>query len=113
MIDATHRLTWRLASRCDGHLHRGECYHQPVTRSEVLLFAGRDWELVEEEKARFWAERKPHMTPGEALAAGEVLRQFVRRLRPDWPDEDDRASDLADHVRVGEALRAVSRDQSR
>lgn len=85
-----------------------ECYHRPMTRSEILSFAGRDWAAIEEEKARFWVERKRAMTPAEALAAADSLRRFARRVKPDWPDDDERAADLDVHVRVGEALRAVS-----
>lgn len=84
-----------------------KCYHRRVTRADILLFAGRDWAAIEEEKARFWVERKRAMTPAAALAAADALRQFARRAKPDWPDDEERAADLEVHVRVGEALRAV------
>lgn len=88
-------------------------YHGPMDRDEIRAFADRDWPALEEEKARFWAERKRGMTAAEALAAGEALRRHARRVKPTWPDAADRAEDLAAHLRVAEALCAVSRHRPR
>ena len=79
-----------------------------MRRNEILSFAGRDWAAIEEEKARYWVEWKRSMTPAEALAAAESFRRLARQMKSDWPDEDERAADLDVHVRVGEALRAIS-----
>lgn len=75
---------------------------------DICAFARRDWNAVAESKAGFWADRKRAMTPDEALAVAEALRQHARALRPDWPDIRERDDDLAVHARVAEALRAVS-----
>lgn len=80
---------------------------------DIRAFARRDWSAVAESKAGFWAERKRAMTPDEALAVAEGLRQHARALRPDWPDIRERDADLALHTRVAEALRAVSTFRSR
>jgi len=84
-----------------------------MTREDIRAFARRDWATVAEAKARFWAERKWAMTASDALATAEMLRQHARRLRPDWPSPDERAADLAHHVRLSEALRAVHTHRSR
>lgn len=80
---------------------------------DIRAFARRDWNAIAESKAGFWAERKPAMTPDEALAVAEGLRRHARALRPDWPDIRERDDDLAVHARVAEALRAVSAIRSR
>jgi hypothetical protein len=80
---------------------------------DIRAFAHRDWAAIEDEKARFWVERKRSMTAADALAAGESLRLHARRVKPDWPDQAERDADLAVHLRVTEALRAVARNGSR
>jgi len=89
------------------------CYDRAVNAEDIRAFARRDWAAVAETKARFWADRKRSMTPDEALAAADMLRQHARALRPDWPDSAERDEDRAVHVRVSEALRAVSPVRSR
>jgi hypothetical protein len=79
-----------------------------VHRDDVLAFAHRDWARVAEAKTAFWRERKRILTPAGILAIGEQLRQHARAVRPDWPSTADRETDLAVHLRVTEALRAVS-----
>jgi hypothetical protein len=84
-----------------------------VNDEDIRAFARRDWAAVAEAKARFWADRKRTMTPDEALATAEMLRQHARLLKPGWPDLRERDEDLAVHARVSEALRAVSPIRSR
>ncbi len=85
----------------------------PMKREDTRAFAGRDWAAIADAKAAFWADRKRLMTPDEALAIAEALRQHVLLVKPGWPDAEERAADLADHVRISRALRAVSTDGSR
>lgn len=80
---------------------------------DVRAFVRRDWSAVAESKAGFWADRKRAMTPDEALAVAEMLRQHARTLKPDWPDQRERDEDLAAHTRVADALRAVTVIRSR
>jgi len=85
----------------------------PMKREDIRAFAARDWAAIADAKAAFWAERKRSMTPEEALATAEMLRQHALQVNPGWPDADERAADLALHVRISEALRAVSCDSTR
>jgi hypothetical protein len=78
-----------------------------MKRDDIRAFAGRDWAAIADPKAAFWAERKRSMTAAEALATAEMLRQHALLVKPGWPDADERAADLALHVRISEALRAV------
>jgi hypothetical protein len=84
-----------------------------MKREDIRAFAGRDWAAIADAKATFWAERKRSMTAAEALATAEMLRQHARQMKPGWPDADERAADMALHVKVSEALRAVSPDRPR
>jgi hypothetical protein len=84
-----------------------------MRRQDIADFARRDWAAVAEAKASYWAERKRSMAADQALAVGETLRQHARTIKPGWPDADERAADLALHVRVSEALRAVSSNHIR
>lgn len=83
-------------------------YHAVVTRADILPFARRDWSLVADAKAQHWLEHKAGLTPAEVLSYGDRLRRHALQLRPDWPDERARIDDLLMHVRVAEALRAVT-----
>ena len=84
-----------------------------MRREDIRTFATRDWAAIADTKARFWAERKRSMTAAEALATAEMLRQHTCQVKPGWPDADERAADMALHVRVSEALRAVPTHRSR
>ena len=85
----------------------------PMKREDIRAFDGRDWAAIADAKAAFWAERKRSMTAGEALATGEMLRHHALQVKPGWPDADERAADLAAHMRVSAALRAVPPDRCR
>jgi hypothetical protein len=85
----------------------------PMKREDIRAFAGRDWAAIADAKAAFWAERKRSMTPEEALATAEILRLHALQMKPGWPDAEERAADLALHVRISEALRAVSTNRPR
>jgi hypothetical protein len=80
-----------------------------VDPAVLRAFARRDWSALQEHKERYWIERKRTMTPADALGVGDALRRHARALHGDWPDADERAADIAVHVRVAEALGAVAR----
>lgn len=84
-----------------------------MTREDLVRFATRDWAVIADDKARYWAERKRTMSPAEVLRLGDDLRRYASALRPGWPNEADRAADRATHGRVTEALRAVAHIGSR
>jgi hypothetical protein len=71
-----------------------------VTAAQIREYAGRDWALVERSKEDHWVAQRAAMTPDEALALADGLRQFARELRPDWPSEEDREEDFAAHQRL-------------
>ena len=74
---------------------------------DLVAFVRRDWGGLDALDSAWWAERRRALGPGEAFRIADELRRFVRATRPEWPDDADRASDLASHVALGEALRRV------
>jgi hypothetical protein len=84
-----------------------------MTRDDLVRFATRDWAVIADDKARYWAERKRMMSPGEVLRLGDDLRRYASAVRPGWSSETDRAADRATHGRVTGALRAVTHLGSR
>jgi hypothetical protein len=78
-----------------------------MKRADVVAYATRDWKAVQEAKERYWVERKPSLTPEQALEIADGLRRHVKSLRPDWPSAEERQRDLEVHARVSEALRSI------
>lgn len=81
----------------------------PMTRDDIRAFAGRDWFAVEELKRESRARRARE---GDCLAgfrAGQALYVHARRIRPDFPNDELRAADLADHVEMKRLLDQASR----
>lgn len=74
----------------------------------MRAFALRNWDLVFEAKTDFWIEQKRGLSVAETLELADGLRRHAISVRPEWPGAADRAEDLAIHVRVSEALRAVA-----
>jgi hypothetical protein len=67
---------------------------------EIRAFASRDWHLKEVSKQRHWAARHRAQGHEATLAASDLLRAHLVRLRPDWPSERDRAIDLRHHLEL-------------
>jgi hypothetical protein len=82
-------------------------YDLVVDPSAIRAFVCRDWALIEDAKTAYWKEQKRARSAAELLAMSADLFAYARSVRPDWPGAEDRAEDLAVHLRVSEALRAV------
>ena len=77
-----------------------------LRRQDLIDFAQRDWSAIAESKAAYWPERGRRVGQDAAFRAADDMRRYVALVRPDWPDADARAADLASHV-AGESLRRV------
>ena len=84
------------------------CDVRDVRKEDILAYVNRDWAGNEKRKREFMAQQAREMTAAEKLAAGDALRRHAKMLHPHWPTAEDRAADLATHVRVSEALRSVA-----
>jgi len=74
-----------------------------MDRDAIRAFVTRDRRAVEALKRAYHAAR--HRADGTAgVAAASALWQHVRRVRPDWPTERDRAADLAHHIELKHLL---------
>jgi hypothetical protein len=82
-------------------------YDRVVDPNAIRAFVRRDWAGIDDAKTAYWKEQKQARSAAELLAMGADLFAYARGLRPDWPGAEDRAEDLAVHLRVSEALRAV------
>jgi hypothetical protein len=78
-----------------------------VRRQDLIDFAQRDWAAVAELKADHWLERKRRFGRDEAFRVAAELRRAVAMTRPEWPDEAERAADIASHAAVAESFRRV------
>lgn len=80
-----------------------------VRKEDLIAYANRDWAGIERSKRELMAQQARAMTVTERLAAGDELRRYAQMLHPQWPTPEDRAADLAVHIRVSESLRSVVR----
>jgi len=81
---------------------------ESMKAADIKAFIERDWELLEQMKAKFWSESEERKTPAARIRMGEQLYRYARSVRPDWPSQDERDADLAVHTRVAEALRRAA-----
>lgn len=66
---------------------------------------GRDWAAVAAAKDAAWLELRQTQGIAGTLRIADALREQVLVRHPQWPSDDERADDLATHIRVAEALR--------
>ena len=80
--------------------------------AHIRKFARRNRAEVETSKRRYWAEQHRAFGPARTVQVSQGLWQYMRRLRPEWPTERDRAEDLAHHVelkrKIDQAARAFA-----
>jgi hypothetical protein len=75
-----------------------------ITR-EIQSYVSRDWAAARESKDAFWARRIARLGPIEGLRIADELRRQVIRQNPEWPNDQERADDMAAHTRLSGLLR--------
>ncbi len=70
-------------------------------------FVERDWAAAARDKDRYFRDYKREHGPAAGIRMADELRRHVLALRPDWPSEEERADDMATHLRVIDVLRRV------
>ena len=68
--------------------------------ADARAFVERDWAGLAALKRAHWAERFRAEGAHATLRAATALWEHARRVRPEWPSEQDRAADLAQHVEL-------------
>ena len=71
----------------------------------LRAYVERDWSAFARDETRTWRDT----SPAERFRVAAELRRQVVDARPDWPSDEERAEDLATHLRVIDALRRVPR----
>jgi hypothetical protein len=83
-----------------------------MDRAALRAFAGRDRGSVATLKRDHHAKRYRASRGKSGLQASRGLREYVRKVRADWPTARDRDEDLAHHValkrRIDRAARAFT-----
>ena len=69
-----------------------------MDREAVRAFVRRDWEAVAASKTAYWAERFRREGWRPAWDAADGLLADMRVVRPDYPDDEERALDFAAHT---------------
>jgi hypothetical protein len=75
-----------------------------VTPDDVRAYVHRDWDAVAASKTAYWADRFRREGWLRAWNAADALLLDMRRVRPDYPDEDERTLDRSSHLRMRELL---------
>jgi hypothetical protein len=73
----------------------------------LRAFIERDWGSAARDKERYWRDYKRLHGPAAGIRIADELRRQVLAARPDWPSEEERAEDLATHLRIIDVLRRV------
>ena len=69
-----------------------------MTPGEVRAFVRRDWEAVAASKVAYWADQFRQHGWLPAWSAADALLLDMRRSRPEYPTESERALDFSAHV---------------
>ena len=75
-----------------------------MDRDALRAFLERGWGEVAALDRQHWVELYRREGSAATVAASEALWAHMRSVRPDWPDERERADDLAHHVRLSKLL---------
>ncbi|MBK8256762.1 MAG: hypothetical protein IPK82_29335 [Polyangiaceae bacterium] len=79
-----------------------------VDAAAVRAFVERSRRPVEHQKQVYWAAQHREQSYQRTLAVSHALYEHVRRIRPDFPTERDRADDLAHHIAFKQLLDRIS-----
>ncbi len=80
-----------------------------MDRDAIRAFVARDRDRVAALKRRHHAGRNRATRGRSGLEAGRALREYARRVRPDWPTARDRDADFAQHVALKRLLDRAAR----
>lgn len=75
-----------------------------MDRDALRAYVQRRWSDAAALDREHWAERYRREGPAATVAASQAVWVHMRSVRPDWPDERDRATDLAHHIRLKSLL---------
>jgi hypothetical protein len=88
-------------------------YTDGVDAPSIRRFVDRPWKLLRAATRRYWAEEVRARGAEAPLRAFRTLWLHMRRVRPDWPSEAERAEDLAHHLELKGCLDRAARALAR
>jgi hypothetical protein len=71
---------------------------------DLKAYAMRAWHVAAAFKQQYWAHEIARQGSLATFEASQTLREHMRRVRPDWPSEQDRGEDLAHHLALKRAI---------
>jgi hypothetical protein len=69
-----------------------------MTPEQLRAYAQRAWHVAEALEQDHWARERADRGPRATFEASQALWEHMRAVRPDWPSDDERRQDLADHI---------------
>lgn len=72
--------------------------------ARAMAFAQRPWALIAALKEQHWACQFAERGWTATVSASQALWEHMRRVRPEWPSEEERREDLAHHLALKRAL---------
>ncbi len=75
-----------------------------MDKDAIRAFAVRDRDSVAALKRDHHARRHRASRGTAGIETARMLREYVRKVRPDWPTARDRDEDLAHHVALKERI---------
>jgi len=75
-----------------------------MNREDVRAFVQRDWDAVAASKVAHWADRFRQEGWRPAWDAADALWADMRRVHPEYPDENERTLDFAAHLTLRSRL---------
>ena len=76
---------------------------------DVRAYARRRWHVLKEIEQDHWVRERSERGPLSTFQASQALWLHMRRVRPDWPSDEDRGRDLAHHIAVKQAIDSAAR----
>jgi hypothetical protein len=80
-----------------------------MTPEPLRADAHRAWHVAEALEQDHWAREVAQRGPLATFEASQALWEHMRALRPDWPSDDERRQDLADHVALKDRAKGERR----
>ena len=79
-----------------------------IKKEQIKAFAERDWGKIAELDSSYWASEYRCNGAVSSLKVADALRQHMKSVRPEWPDEAARAADLQHHIKMKRLLVQVA-----
>jgi hypothetical protein len=77
--------------------------------AHARAFLRRPWDRLAALEREHWAREFSRRGPAATLEVSRLLREHMRRVRPDWPTDAERREDLSHHLALKGAIDRAAR----